>query len=118
MYEWEQIREASNALLFAMIAGIGGGVAYLSSIFGNRKKFMMVDFFIKIISSAFSGLLIGWVLDYYQYPLTLSCAIAGTAGYVGADFTVNLIRRMIEAKTAHLFNVPMISNEVTEEKRK
>lgn len=115
MYEWEQLREVSNAFLFAVIAGIGGGVAYLSSIFGNRKKFIFMDFWIKIISSAFSGLLIGWVLDYYQYPLTLSCAIAGIAGYIGADFTVNLIRRMIETKTAHLFGeVPLIG----EDKRK
>ena len=36
----EQLKEILNGLLFAVIAGVGGSVAYLSSLFGNRKKFV------------------------------------------------------------------------------
>lgn len=95
MNDWEQLRDLLNGILFALIAGLGGGVAYLSSIVGNRKKkFIFADFIIKAISSAFAGLLIGWILAYYQYPLTIICSVTGTAGYLGADFTVNLIKRV------------------------
>lgn len=95
MFEWEQLRDVLNGLLFAMIAGLGGSVGYLSSIFGNRKKFVLVDLLIKTVSSAFAGMLIGWILSYYQYPLTIICSVTGTAGYIGADFTINLIKRII-----------------------
>lgn len=64
MFEWEQLRDVLNGLLFAMIAGLGGSVGYLSSIFGRRKKFVLVDLLIKTISSAFAGMLIGWILSY------------------------------------------------------
>lgn len=94
MNDWEQLRDLLNGIIFALIAGLGGGVAYLSSIFGKRKKFIFADFIIKAISSAFAGLLIGWILAYYQYPLTIICSVTGTAGYLGADFTVNLIKRV------------------------
>lgn len=91
----EQLKEVSNGIIFSLIAGLGGGVAYLSSIFGNRKKFVFLDFFIKVVSSAFAGLLIGWVLNYYEYPISIICSVTGTAGYIGADFTVNFIKRII-----------------------
>lgn len=95
MFEWEQLRDVLNGLLFAMVAGLGGSVGYLSSIFGSRKKFVLADLLIKTISSAFAGMLIGWILSYYQYPLTIICSVTGTAGYIGADFTINLIKRII-----------------------
>jgi hypothetical protein len=94
----EQLKEILNGLLFAVIAGIGGSVAYLSSLFGNRKKFVLFDFFVKVFSSAFAGLLIGWLLSYYQYPISVICSVTGTAGYIGADFTINLLKRIITSK--------------------
>lgn len=99
MFEWEQLRDVLNGLLFAMVAGLGGSVEYLSSIFGSRKKFVLADLLIKTISSAFAGMLIGWILSYYQYPLTVICSVTGTAGYIGADFTINLIKRIILEKS-------------------
>lgn len=96
--EWEQLKDILNGLLFACIAGMGGAIAYLSSIFGTRKKFVFFDFFVKTISSAFAGMLIGWIMTYYQYPVTIIGAVSGTAGYIGADFTMNLIRRIIVSK--------------------
>lgn len=94
--EW---KEVLNGLLFAVVAGVGGLVSYLSSLFGNRKKFVFWDFVIKGLSSAFAGLVIGWVMLYYQYPVTIISAVTGVGGYLGADFTLSLFKRFILKKT-------------------
>jgi len=100
MFDWKEINDVINGSLFAFIAGLGGAVAYLSSIFGNRKKFVVADFLIKSVSSAFAGLIIGWIMIYYQYPITISCSVAGTAGYLGAEFTVSILKRFFINKFA------------------
>lgn len=94
-----EIKEVLNGLLFAVVAGVGGLISYLSSLFGNRKKFVFLDFIIKGLSSAFAGLVIGWVMLYFQYSVTIISAVAGVGGYLGADFTLNLFKRFIMKKT-------------------
>lgn len=94
-----EIKEVLNGLLFAVVAGVGGLISYLSSLFGSRKKFVFLDFIIKGLSSAFAGLVIGWVMLYFQYSVTIISAVAGVGGYLGADFTLNLFKRFIIKKT-------------------
>lgn len=94
-----EIKEVLNGLLFAVVAGVGGLISYLSSLFGSRKKFVFLDFIIKGLSSAFAGLVIGWVMLYFQYSVTIISAVAGVGGYLGADFTLNLFKRFIMKKT-------------------
>jgi len=93
-----EIKEVLNGLLFAVVAGVGGLISYLSSLFGSRKKFVFLDFIIKGLSSAFAGLVIGWVMLYFQYSVTIISAVAGVGGYLGADFTLNLFKRFIMKK--------------------
>lgn len=90
-----EFKDIANGLMFAAIAGVGGSVAYLSSIMGNKKRFVWSDFLIKGISSAFAGLIISWIMIYYQYPVTIIGAVSGTAGYIGAEFTINALKRFI-----------------------
>lgn len=94
--EW---KEVLNGLLFAVVAGVGGLVSYLNSLIGSRKKFVFWDFVIKGLSSAFAGLVIGWVMLYFQYPVTIIGAVTGVGGYLGADFTLSLFKRFILKKT-------------------
>lgn len=93
-----EIKEVLNGLLFAVVAGVGGLISYLSSLFGKRKKFVFWDFVIKGLSSAFAGLVIGWVMIYFQYPVTIIGAVTGVGGYLGADFTLSLFKRFILRK--------------------
>ena len=46
-----EIKEVLNGLLFAVVAGVGGLISYLSSLFGSRKKFVFLDFIIKGLST-------------------------------------------------------------------
>lgn len=94
-----EIKEVLNGLLFAVVAGVGGLVSYLNSLIGSRKKFVFWDFVIKGLSSAFAGLVIGWVMLYFQYPVTIIGAVTGVGGYLGADFTLSLFKRFILKKT-------------------
>lgn len=94
--EW---KEVLNGLLFAVVAGVGGLVSYLNSLIGSRKKFVFWDFVIKGLSSAFAGLVIGWVMLYFQYPVTIIGAVTGVGGYLGADFTLSLFKRFVLKKT-------------------
>ena len=84
MFNGDELKDVLNGLLFACVAGAGGLISYLSSLFGNRKKFVFWDFVIKGLSSAFAGLVIGWVMLYYQYPVTIISAVTGVGGYLGA----------------------------------
>ena len=95
MFDMEELKDILNGLLFAVIAGVGGAVAYLSSLLGNKKHFVLSDFLVKGISSAFAGLIISWIMIYYQYPVTIIGAVSGTAGYIGAEFTINALKRFI-----------------------
>ena len=98
MFNGDELKDVLNGLLFACVAGAGGLISYLSSLFGNRKKFVFWDFVIKGLSSAFAGLVIGWVMLYYQYPVTIISAVTGVGGYLGADFTISLFQRFIMKK--------------------
>ena len=93
-----EVKEVLNGLLFAVVAGVGGLVSYLNSLIGSRKKFVFGDFVIKGLSSAFAGLVIGWVMIYFQYPVTIIGAVTGVGGYLGADFTISLFQRFIMKK--------------------
>lgn len=93
MFDFDELKDVLNGLLFAVIAGVGGSVAYLSSLLGNKKRFSLADFLIKGVSSAFAGLIIGWIMIYYQYPITIIGAVSGTAGYLGAEFAINTVKR-------------------------
>lgn len=95
MFDMEEFKDILSGLLFAVIAGVGGAVAYLSSLLGNKKHFVLSDFLVKGISSAFAGLIISWIMIYYQYPVTIIGAVSGTAGYIGAEFTINALKRFI-----------------------
>lgn len=95
MFDMEEFKDILSGLLFAVIAGVGGAIAYLSSLLGNKKHFVLSDFVVKGISSAFAGLIISWIMIYYQYPVTIIGAVSGTAGYIGAEFTINALKRFI-----------------------
>lgn len=95
MFDMEEFKDILSGLLFAVIAGVGGAIAYLSSLLGNKKHFVLSDFLVKGISSAFAGLIISWIMIYYQYPVTIIGAVSGTAGYIGAEFTINALKRFI-----------------------
>lgn len=95
MFDMEEFKDILSGLLFAVIAGVGGAIAYLSSLLGNKKHFVLSDFLVKGISSAFAGLIISWIMIYCQYPVTIIGAVSGTAGYIGAEFTINALKRFI-----------------------
>lgn len=98
-FDPDELKDLINGLFFALVAGVGGLVSYLSSIFGSRKKFVFWDFIIKGVSSAFAGLVIGWIMIYFQYPITVICSVTGVGGYLGADFTLSLFKRFVLKKT-------------------
>lgn len=97
MFEFnvEQIKEVLNVVVFGVIAFVGGGISYLSSTVANKNTIVWGDMFIKALSSGFAGMIIGWLLIYLNYPMTLICAFSGIAGYVGAEVTISLIKRKI-----------------------
>lgn len=95
MFEFEQIKDVINSLLFACIAFIGGAVSYLSSTVTKKTKVVFKDMIIKSFASAFSGFIVGLVMIGCGYPLTTICAVTGVAGYIGSDLVIRLIQARI-----------------------
>lgn len=92
MFEWEQAKEIIGAVVFGVIAFVGGMVSYLSSSVTRKTKIVFKEMLIKGLSSGFAGLLVGWIMMYYQCPMTLICAITGFSGYIGSELTINIIK--------------------------
>lgn len=95
MLDMEQVKEVLNVLIFGVIAFIGGGVSYLSTTVSNKKQIHYKDLFIKSLSSGFAGMIVGWILIYFEYPMPLICAFSGIAGYLGAEATISVIKQKI-----------------------
>lgn len=98
LFTMEDVKEVLYALVFGVIACVGGAVSYLSSTVSNKSNFIFVDMIVKSLSSGFAGLIIGWIMIYYNYPITITCAISGCAGYFGAEVSIGLIKRFVLKK--------------------
>lgn len=67
---------------FAVLAGFGGIVNYLSTIKAN-KRFKFSSFFIELVCSAFVGVIFGLFFIATNMPVVLALAGAGVAGHLG-----------------------------------
>lgn len=98
MFDGEHIRELIYSMLFGLVAFVGGAIGHMSRSVTAGTKISLIDLFIKSISSGFAGLIIGWIMVYYQYPITIICSVTGCAGYIGAEVAIGIIRKFIEKK--------------------
>ena len=69
-------------IAFAMLAGLGGVVHYLTTL-KTGKKFKWASFFIELICSAFVGVVIGLFFVATDMPIYMALAGAGVAGHLG-----------------------------------
>ena len=67
---------------FAMLAGLGGIVKYLTTL-KTGEKFKWSSFFIELICSAFVGVIFGLFFVATNMPIILALAGAGVAGHLG-----------------------------------
>ena len=67
---------------FAMLAGLGGIVKYLTTL-KTGKKFKWSSFFIELICSAFVGVIFGLFFVATNMPIYMALAGAGVAGHLG-----------------------------------
>lgn len=98
MFDIDELKQIAYALLFGLIACVGGAVSYLSSAVTNKTGFTIIDLIVKSLSSGFAGLIIGWIMIYYNYPLSITCAISGCSGYFGAEVSIGLVKRFVLKK--------------------
>ena len=98
MFNLDEFKEVIYALVFGLIAGIGGAISYVSSTVTNKTRFTLIDLFVKSLSSGFAGLLIGWLMIYFNYPISFICAVSGCAGYFGAEVCIALVKRFVIKK--------------------
>lgn len=83
----------AKTYFFAIVAGIGGLIKYLKG-----SNFTLQGLFIRIVSSAFTGWLIGLLALSFQLSTEMSYAICGICGYLGADTTISLLEKFIKKK--------------------
>ena len=81
-------------LHYTFIACIGGLVSYLT----NTKEFSIKEFFIKGISSGFTGYLIYQLCVYANAPSSITAFLCGTFGYLGSEVTINLLKKFATSK--------------------
>ena len=69
-------------LAFAILAGLGGIVNYLTTL-KTGKKFKWSSFLIELVCSAFVGVIFGLFFVATDMPIIMSLAGAGVAGHLG-----------------------------------
>lgn len=69
-------------IAFAMLAGLGGIVNYLTTIKAG-KKFKWSAFWIELVCSAFVGVIFGLFFVATDMPIIMSLAGAGVSGHLG-----------------------------------
>lgn len=89
--EENSLIEIYRASIYGLLAAFGGLVAYLC----NMEAFSLKEFFIKGISSGFAGFLIGMLCIYFELPSSMAFCISGTFGYLGAEVTIALLKKVI-----------------------
>lgn len=83
----------TKTYVFILIAGIGGLVKYLKG-----ANFSFQGLLIRVLSSAFTGWIIGLMSLHFQLSIEMSCALCGICGYLGADTTISLLEKFIKKK--------------------
>ena len=76
-------------IAFAMLAGLGGIVKYLTTL-KTGKKFKWSSFFIELICSAFVGVIFGLFFVATNMPIILVLAGAGVASHLGTRSLIML----------------------------
>lgn len=81
-----------DTIHFTIIACLGGCVSYVS----NTSTFTFREFFIKGLSSGFTGYLIYQLCDYNSLPSNMTGFLCGTFGYLGSDATILILKKYLQ----------------------
>lgn len=80
------------------LAAWGGVVNYISKVrSGAARRFNFAELLGEIVTSGFVGVLVFWILEYYQVPPLAAAPIIGIAGHYGAR-TIWVIERHLERR--------------------
>jgi hypothetical protein len=92
--EWEKLL---TILIFTLVATLGGAVNYLKT----TKDFLYSQFFIEASASGIVGLLVTLVCLSFGIDQYLTGAIAGVAGFLGADTVKSIFAKFFKDKTGY-----------------
>ena len=96
MFKLEQLDEAFKILMFTLLATFAGMVGYLKK---NYRSFKWQYFLIETVASGFVGLLITLVCMSSSIDPYFTGALAGVAGYLGADTAKHILYNLIRTRT-------------------
>lgn len=94
-------------LIFTTIATVGGMVKYLKSM----DKFKLQKFLIEAIASGMVGLIVSLACVSFGLDQHLTGALAGLAGFLGADVVKGMFSQVVKDKTGIV-----VDEKVEEEK--
>jgi hypothetical protein len=87
-------KESLLLLISTMLIAIFGAAAKEVSKL-DKKKFEWRDLLTQCFTSAFVGLIVGLLCMHYVIPMTLSLALSGLAGHIGAK-TLEILVKLIQ----------------------
>lgn len=85
-------------LVFAIFAAVGGFLGHVVRCFEHDSRFSWTKSFIAAFASGFVGILMVLLCRALKLDDTWTGVIAGTAGWLGADATIQIIASVVRKK--------------------
>ena len=98
--------EFLHQCLFIAFSAIGGFLSQLLHAVENNEKISRTRLFVQSAAAGFVGLLVLMLCKAMHIPDEWNGVIVGIAGWLGADVTINLVRRAIGERFNALSDIP------------